>query len=204
HEADHEVVRGQERRSGGSEAVAAMRWIYPRPRLSRSDFSPNRGLSLFHPGSRPFRNPFEVLPFGRGLLPLAPVVDDPLDLPPGRCIHERVEGDLLMEKPASHEGARSLPKDCHLREVFPSFAPAGKSFLESLEAQTVRRGSLPLPSLTHGVREKDIHQAEQELRVLLRGSRHRRSNGGQGVSVRRPGSGRWDTALLIFVGDIAF
>src|SRR5437899_10140136 len=49
------------------------------------------------PSPRPFRNPFEVLPFGGGLLMRAAVADYPLDLSPGRGVHERVEREVFLE-----------------------------------------------------------------------------------------------------------
>src|SRR5438093_75268 len=120
-------------------------WIGLFPSSARSVRFANGRLSFLHPGLRPSCNPFEVLTFGGSSLPLAAVENDPLDLSPGRGIHERVEGEILLDESSSHEGARGLPEDCHRREVLPAFAPAGKSFLEFLEAQAVLQGSPPLP-----------------------------------------------------------
>src|SRR6058998_2811842 len=102
-----------------------------------------------YPGPRPSCDPFEVFAFGGSLLLFSAVAHDPLDLSPRWGVHERVEGEILLEESSPHEGTRGLPENRHCREVFPSFAAAGKSFLEFLEAQTVRQGSPPLPSLAH-------------------------------------------------------
>src|SRR3989442_2975523 len=162
-------------------------WIGLFPSSARSVRFANGHFSFLHPRLRPSCDPFEVLTLGGSSLSLAAVANDPLDLSPGWGIHERVEGEILLDESSSQEGARGLPENRHRREVLPSFAAAGKSFLEFLEAQTVRKASPPLPSLAHRVREENVHQGEQELRVLFRGARHGEGNGERGLSARRPG-----------------
>ena len=84
-----------------------------------------------------------------------------------------------MSEPAVSQKIAIVEKCSH-----PSLPP-GKSFLEFLEAQTVEQCSPPLPSFAHGIREEDVHQREQDLRILLRGSSHGRGNGETGLSARR-------------------
>src|SRR3989475_1885513 len=105
-------------------------WIGLFPSSARSVRFANGRLSFLHPGLRPSCDPFEVLTLGGSSLPLAAVANDPFHLFPGWGIHECVEGEILLEKSASHEGTRRLPEDRHRREVFPSFAPPGETVLE--------------------------------------------------------------------------
>src|SRR6266581_7308585 len=106
-------------------------WIGLFPSSARSVRFANGRLSFLHPGLRPSCNPFEVLTLGGSSLPLAAVENDPLDLSPGRGIHERVEREILLEKSASHECARRLPEDRHRREVFHPSLPRGNRFSNS-------------------------------------------------------------------------
>src|SRR5438093_6703472 len=150
------------------------------------EWKPLVASPISSPSLRSIRN----FPLSRDLLSLATVPNDSLNLPPWRGIHERVEGEILVDESPAHEGARGLPEDRHRREVFPAFAPAGKSFLEFLEAQPFRQGSPPLPSLANGIREEDVHQGQQRLRVLCGRFRHETGNGQWGYETVAPRGSR--------------
>src|SRR2546425_5619611 len=107
-------------------------WIGLFPSSARSVRFANGRLSFLHPGLRPSCDPFEVLTLGGSSLPLAAVANDPFDLSPGGGIHECVEGEILLEKSASHEGTPPLPENRPRREMFPSLPPPGETFLRFL------------------------------------------------------------------------
>src|SRR5206468_4836167 len=130
HEADHEIVRGQERRRCSRKTVVRdVEGLFPSS--TGSVCFANGSLSLLHPYPRPRCDPFEIFPLSRGLLSLATVPNDSLDLPPWRGIHERVEGEILVDESPAHEGARGLQKIAIVEKCSQPSLPRGNRFSNS-------------------------------------------------------------------------